>query len=1642
MNNLDQQEKYPELIKEKDSLLEEVAERPFATDNSDIENRIKEIDDSMKPISYRKLRQGQLDEVVSKINHIIKKTDEFGGNLAYTEYDQLIKEGGVIQEDIDFENEKLKNITSSLEITEEFKSAFSLGLFQPDEEVAQLQERTEELILLRLQNDKKLNSQVLFGGTDKHHISLKDREAIIKNARSTALFTRREEIREEYKELNKEFISIDSTDPSNKKILLELQAKALQLNNENNTLDALYQVDKAKNKLKDVFTKTTDKKEYEESLADNKILDLVSTAAKGFIDIAINISTSPFILAASAGDMFTDQSEYSFWDAYGDATLELVNESTLPSSTQESGILSLDNITPYSVLKSIMSGIPFIISLVQGMKKGDVRGVYSKLGKLINSKKATDISKGFKMAERVYKMTLTDNYEAARNLGLEGSDAFIHSQTTTLASALVQMIVPDYKFFDTSAGNLILGIFNKNLKNAVTNKARGKVITEFLKNIGKEIGEEELEGALAELASIGLVEGYQTHIGTLNYHADLALNTMAVTGAFGTVGLRSNLKATKIDIYKEISSNYEGVNDQFDLAISTAKNEKEKAKLIKGKQKAFDINNAILNTSEEVTSKQIDWILEKDDLSRTLNEDNPDNEKVKNKIKELEAKISGESTPSININGEVVDEESFKKLLADDIFIQELIDGKSDLSIDNNLELSKLAEDRINEVDKIIPTATKKQQNSLNKRIINAKKEYTKATDIQSKAKAVISFLNNSMASKGVVSQEDAAWYEQSKADLEAEGYVFDNEIGREINNNEVAEIGKRTPSENVPIGVIVIERVVKAKRLDGEKQTERPIYDVIVGTGTTSVREVLAAKVDSLMYGMTPQNMEETRPQLEAAKRALKEYDDANFTSPIKKQINIDTVNNEQYNQLSPEEKLNYKEQAQDSLQEEAEDQGFTEFDFTEEDITERGAMLLNEDINPVEEISVDDSVSNKEQTDIESFFDSESDNNLGVNSNNSIELNTKEKINRNRLVKIAEMGAKAISKILPDVRIVLHESNEEYLKFVKLGEGRAEYNPDSQIIHINLSNATKSTIPHEIFHAILIDKIKGDPAIAKSVEKMMLSVRKSLKNDSDLAKQIDAFAAQYKGDQEQFQNEERLAELIGILSSAEVFKGLSKPTKNIIIQWIKDFAKKYGIKIGSDFGKNDADVIDLLNVIARKTKTGSEIKKSDVSLLESEEYSGESTKNNTSQQKKGKPSSSKSRQQKSDDYKPNDPVIVTRPVQISNAPKGVFVNVGMVEGQTDVEISQETIESRLPKGVKVIKSKIKKKGVGETEDTLLLHLSRPLTKTEMKDFLVSNKQQAIGQMVDGEGILYGNDQVEIDENWGGEFAPQYFPTFNGVVLEEKTNSRQQKDDKREDKLEKVMSKIDNIISKSKKRGVKFSKIPDNVVNYLQGTKLYEESTDVQREQMVRDVRNLLGIKEKKAPSVKRILGELKVAKTFTLTDKQIVVKTIKDLNRGAKTAVKSFRIASQILAKEFTEMVKSGNLTIRQSAALLRKFSKVDMLSDASIESFVEYMSRVISDADYLSKISKARTLSSRAKKNITRKIGIADAVSNQLRTIFSIKPTLIPESIFQKYLSLLEMFGENAAVLSPSNINEVNEIAQDILKVMDEEFSIVEE
>ena len=247
------------------------------------------------------------------------------------------------------------------------------------------------------------------------------------------------------------------------------------------------------------------------------------------------------------------------------------------------------------------------------------------------------------------------------------------------------------------------------------------------------------------------------------------------------------------------------------------------------------------------------------------------------------------------------------------------------------------------------------------------------------------------------------------------------------------------------------------------------------------------------------------------------------------------------------------------------------------------------------------EEKVTKEEQEDIDAFFGEEvglevesSSDNLSINRQQKDGSKVKDTKLSTQIIRRAKLAAKAIKKIAPNVKMVLHQTTEEFEKYAP--KGRGYYNPNSKVIHINLANAKNNTVAHEVFHAVFLEKIAGgDKAAIAAADRLIKSVRKSLPNDSMLAKRIDAFAENYKDSA--FQSEERVAELFSLMATE--YKSLTKPAKNRVIEFIKSVAKKLGIKIPNDFTSTDDAVVDFLNTFSKKVQSGEEVVESDLDAL-----------------------------------------------------------------------------------------------------------------------------------------------------------------------------------------------------------------------------------------------------------------------------------------------------------------------------------------------------------------------------------------------------------------------------------------------------------
>jgi len=251
---------------------------------------------------------------------------------------------------------------------------------------------------------------------------------------------------------------------------------------------------------------------------------------------------------------------------------------------------------------------------------------------------------------------------------------------------------------------------------------------------------------------------------------------------------------------------------------------------------------------------------------------------------------------------------------------------------------------------------------------------------------------------------------------------------------------------------------------------------------------------------------------------------------------------------------------------------------------VTEETEVTTNEIVDEAPGQIVNDNLTITEKTTTENDGHYNSEVFVKENPNTTVDQH------ENKIISLAKKATKAITKILPDTKIVIHRSEDAYNKFVTGKGSRGTFDPNTNTIHINMPKANAKTIAHEIFHAVLYNKYSTDIKIAEVTKRMVDAIKRKV-TDKKLKQQLDDFSDQYT----EFQNEEYLSELVGIL--ADNYPSLSAPEKSLVKRWLQKVAKMLKIDALID---TDADVLDLLNTIGKSVKEGKEITTAEVKQLD----------------------------------------------------------------------------------------------------------------------------------------------------------------------------------------------------------------------------------------------------------------------------------------------------------------------------------------------------------------------------------------------------------------------------------------------------------
>ena len=175
----------------------------------------------------------------------------------------------------------------------------------------------------------------------------------------------------------------------------------------------------------------------------------------------------------------------------------------------------------------------------------------------------------------------------------------------------------------------------------------------------------------------------------------------------------------------------------------------------------------------------------------------------------------------------------------------------------------------------------------------------------------------------------------------------------------------------------------------------------------------------------------------------------------------------------------------------------------------------------------------------------------------------------------------------------------------------------------------------------------------------------------------------------------------------------------------------------------------------------------------------------------------------------------------------------------------------------------------------------------------------------------------------------------------------------------ERMMGEVEGILDKTMNRTGSYNQATANAVGYIQKSAVYERADDSQREQIIRDFVKLRGEKFKVAPSVDKILGQIKDTKKVTVNEKTALKDQIKLEAKAAKDAVAFVKQLRMQISNTLRGMAGRGVISAKQASTILARYDRMNILNPDMRDRFVDYMANVFQSAEYADKVKEATRL-----------------------------------------------------------------------------------
>jgi hypothetical protein len=272
---------------------------------------------------------------------------------------------------------------------------------------------------------------------------------------------------------------------------------------------------------------------------------------------------------------------------------------------------------------------------------------------------------------------------------------------------------------------------------------------------------------------------------------------------------------------------------------------------------------------------------------------------------------------------------------------------------------------------------------------------------------------------------------------------------------------------------------------------------------------------------------------------------------------------------------------------------------------------------------------------------------------------------------------------------------------------------------------------------------------------------------------------------------------------------------------------------------------------------------------------------------------------------------------------------------------------------------------------------------------------------------------------------------------LKQQGYTQSQIDNAMEPEKSRMFNEAEGVFEKSQNRGKDWNESLQNSIDYIQTSLWYENASDIEREQVIRDFRKSKSQKEKTAPSVAKVLGTQNTDKV-TMFIKTLRNEFIKAKQQAANIAVKDIKNKQRSIVVAINQMKRKGSISAAQAASLAKRLAYLNVDNPVMVSRYLEYAERLFNNADYQNQLSLAFKL----RKTIRRALKNNQAqVAGMAKAFTSIDPSMMDD--VQSYIdnaekivsALKRSVSDTKFVLKEAvDIAEMNKFTEDTIEAQD--------